>query len=85
MDTITFTPLYMKRVWGGRELETIYGRTLPESTTPYGESWEMTDRPGEQSIVEHGPFKGMSLGQLWKEKRESIFGLGFEDSAVSRC
>ena len=80
MNAITFTPLYMERVWGGRELETIYGRTLPESTTPYGESWEMTDRPGEQSIVEHGPFKGMSIGQLWKEKRESIFGLGFEDS-----
>lgn len=80
MDTITFTPLYMERVWGGRELETIYGRTLPKSEPPYGESWEMTDRPDEQSVVDSGSFKGMTLGELWQEKRAEIFGSGFESS-----
>lgn len=80
MDTITFTPLYMERVWGGRELETIYGRNLPKSEPPYGESWEMTDRSEEQSIVNHGAFQGTSLGELWKTKREEVFGTGFESS-----
>lgn len=80
MDSITFTPLYMERVWGGRELENIYGRKLPESTPPYGESWEMTDRADEQSVVDHGNFKGMTLGELWQEKREEVFGPGFEAS-----
>jgi len=78
MHTITFTPLYMERVWGGRELETVYGRSLPKSTTPYGESWEMTDRANEQSIVNHGKFQGMSLGELWQQHREKIFGFGFD-------
>jgi len=78
MQVITFTPLYMERVWGGRELETVYGRTLPTADTPFGESWEMTDRPDEQSVVNHGPLEGSTLGQLWQEKREAIFGVGFE-------
>ena len=77
MEAITFSPLYMERVWGGRELEHVYGRALPSSDTPYGESWEMTDRPGEQSMVSHGSFKGMTLGGLWQQKREEIFGEGF--------
>ena len=79
MDVITFEPLYMERVWGGRELENVYGRKLPNPDTPFGESWEMTDRPSEQSIVSHGPYQGKTLGQLWKNEREKIFGTGFND------
>ena len=79
MDTITFTPLYMERVWGGRELESIYGRSLPHPDHPFGESWEMTDRPDEQSVVDFGNFHGMTLGELWQDKREVIFGSGFEN------
>ena len=77
MEPICFSPLYMTRVWGGRSLEKNYGRTLPDDQ-PYGESWEMTDREGEQSIVEEGPFKGKSLHDLWTTHREELFGSGFE-------
>ena len=80
MNTITFTPLYMERVWGGRELASIYGRTLPHPDHPFGESWEMTDRPDEQSVVDSGNFKGLTLGELWQEKRAEVFGTGFENS-----
>jgi len=79
MEPITFLPLYMERVWGGRELEHIYGRSLPDSSRPYGESWEIVDRENEQSIVAEGPFSGKSLHQLWTEHREEIFGKGFAD------
>ena len=78
MQPITFTRLYMERVWGGRELEKKYGRTLPSADSPFGESWEMTDRSDEQSIVTDGPYKGSNLGQLWQEKREEVFGVEFE-------
>ena len=44
MEPITFNPLYMERVWGGRELERIYQRTLPDPAKPFGESWEIVDR-----------------------------------------
>ena len=70
----------MERVWGGRELEKIFERELPAAGTPYGEAWEMSDRPAEQSIVNHGPMKGTSLNELWQNSREEIFGSGFEDS-----
>jgi mannose-6-phosphate isomerase len=81
MHPITFTPLYMERVWGGRELENVYGRTLPTADTPFGEAWEMTDRPDEQSIVAHGPLSGKPLGELWQNQREEVFGSGFENEA----
>lgn len=81
MNPITFTPIYMERVWGGRELENVYGRSLPSADAPFGESWEMTDRPDEQSIVDHGPLTGTSLGDLWQHHREEIFGPGFEQES----
>lgn len=76
MEPISFSPIYMARVWGGRSLEKIYRRTLPDNQ-PYGESWEMSDRPDAQSIVSSGPYAGKSLHDLWTNHREAIFGKGF--------
>lgn len=76
---ITFTPLYMQRVWGGRSLETEYHRTLPDDA-PYGESWEIVDRKDEQSIVSDGPFAGKSLHELWTQHRDEIFGTNLPGS-----
>ena len=75
MEPITFSPLYMTRVWGGRSMESVYQRQLPDEQ-PYGESWEMSDREDEQSIVNHGPLAGRSLNDLWINHREEIFGSG---------
>ena len=75
MEPITFSPIYMTRVWGGRSLETIYDRQLPDEQ-PYGESWEMSDREEEQSIVDTGPYAGKSLHELWTNHQEEIFGSG---------
>lgn len=77
MDAITFTPLYMTRVWGGRSLEASYDRALPDQQ-PYGESWEISDRPEEQSVVSDGPLAGKTLHELWNEHREEIFGSGLK-------
>ena len=54
MHPITFAPLYMERVWGGRELENVYGRKLPTAATPFGEAWEMTDRKAPYSCGDSG-------------------------------
>ena len=56
-------------------MESVYQRQLPDEQ-PYGESWEMSDREDEQSIVNHGPFAGKSLNDLWINHREEIFGSG---------
>ena len=73
-DLLLFTPLPQQRVWGGRQLEARFGRPLPDPTAPYGESWEISDRPAQQSVVRSGPFTGLSLNELWTRHRETVFG-----------
>ncbi len=75
MEPIIFSPIYMTRVWGGRSLESTYQRDLPDEQ-PYGESWEISDREHEQSVVTRGSFAGKTLHELWSSHREEIFGTG---------
>ena len=63
----------MERVWGGRRLESLYGKRLP-SAAPIGESWEIVDRPEAQSVVHEGPLRGLTLHELWCKHRAEIFG-----------
>ncbi len=78
-EPIRLRPLYMERVWGGRELAALYGRALP-GTAPIGESWEVVDRTAEQSVVAEGPLAGLTLHELWQTRRPEIFGDGAPDS-----
>ena len=80
MPAITFKPLYMQRIWGGRNLETIYHRDLPDPHSAYGEAWEIVDREDAQSIVCDGQFAGKSLHELWQNHRQEIFGIDFIES-----
>lgn len=70
---ITFTPLFMERVWGGRRLQEEYGRPLAPGAV-VGEAWELVDRPEAQSVVAGGPLAGTELHALWGEDRERRFG-----------
>jgi len=74
---ILFVPQYMQRVWGGRMLETGYGRELPEREVPFGESWEISDRPEACSLVIGGPYDGRTLHDLWESQRGETFGQGY--------
>ena len=77
MEPISFQPIYMTRVWGGRTLESSYQRNLPDEQ-PYGESWELSDREHEQSLVLAGIHEGRTLNELWTKNREEIFGSNLE-------
>ena len=71
--TLRFEPHFHERVWGGRRLADVYGKPLPPGT--FGESWEIVDRPGEESVVAGGPLAGATLGDLWRAPdRARIFG-----------
>lgn len=63
----------MERVWGGRHLETRFGKALPEDRV-IGELWEIVDRPEAQSIVSEGPLGGTTLHDLWTGARKAVFG-----------
>ncbi|MDQ8207168.1 class I mannose-6-phosphate isomerase [Coraliomargarita sp. SDUM461003] len=79
MELLTFTPLYMERVWGGRGLEAKLGRTLPEGKV-IGESWELVDRKGEQSVVASGTQAGKSIRELLESSASEILGPGRDGS-----
>src|SRR6266705_123949 len=70
---LTFAPIFMARIWGGRRLETDFGKKLPANKR-IGESWEIVDRPEAQSVVRDGPLCGRTLHELWTQHREEIFG-----------
>jgi mannose-6-phosphate isomerase len=59
-------------VWGGNRLRTLYGRDIPSDKT--GESWDITCRPGEMSVIENGPDAGMTLADWFESDREGTLG-----------
>ena len=70
---IVFEPVFMERIWGGRRLQTEFGKALPDHKK-IGESWEIVDRPEAQSVVRDGPLRGQTLHNLWTTRRAEIFG-----------
>ncbi|PYL10622.1 MAG: mannose-6-phosphate isomerase [Verrucomicrobia bacterium] len=60
-------------MWGGRRLESEFGKKLPAQKR-IGESWEIVDRPEAQSIVRDGPLRGKTLHELWTQHRDEVFG-----------
>jgi mannose-6-phosphate isomerase len=72
-DILRFEPIYQERVWGGRVLESAFGRTLP-AERPIGESWEIVDRPEAQSVVRAGAMKGTSLRALIERHGVDVMG-----------
>lgn len=73
MRFITFKPIYQQRVWGGRGLETKLGRELP-GEEPYGESWEVVDRPEAQSILRGAELDGLTLHEALQQHASRIMG-----------
>jgi mannose-6-phosphate isomerase len=70
---LLFRPLYQPRVWGGRGLAPAFGRTLPPEQK-IGESWEIVDRPREQSVVARGPHAGRTLREMMTQHGAAIMG-----------
>lgn len=72
-----FEPIYMERMWGGTKMEPVLGRELPPHTDPIGESWELVDREGEQSVVANGALKGVTIQELIQHYGRDIIGARF--------
>ncbi|HXA08618.1 MAG TPA: hypothetical protein VNW28_01470, partial [Chthoniobacterales bacterium] len=76
---LVFEPLFMERMWGGRRLESVFGKKLPPGKC-IGESWEVVDRPETQSVVRQGPWRRRTLHELWSDHRSEIFGPAVPDA-----
>ena len=77
-----FQPILKERIWGGRELERLYAKPLPPGK-PIGESWEISDRPGDASVIANGPLAGKTLRWLMENHATEILG-GAKPAAEGR-
>jgi mannose-6-phosphate isomerase len=77
-----FQPILKERVWGGRELRRLYAKPLPAGK-PIGESWEISDRPGDASVIANGPLAGKTLRWLMENHAAEILG-GAKPAAKGR-
>ncbi|MDB5319664.1 MAG: Mannose-6-phosphate isomerase [Phycisphaerales bacterium] len=79
---LKFKPRLVEKIWGGRKLQSVLGKPLPEGK-PIGESWELYDFPpgvvdqGGQwvsSEIANGPLAGRTLHQLIEEYGPALHG-----------
>ncbi|MCP4375058.1 MAG: hypothetical protein GY794_02585 [bacterium] len=68
-----FTPIYVEKIWGGRNLERLFDRDLPAGAT-IGESWELADLESAASIVSNGPMAGTTLTDLTSTLGSDLLG-----------
>jgi mannose-6-phosphate isomerase len=59
---LTFEPVFKDYPWGGRNLETLLGRTIPDGIV--AESWDISAHPNGSSPVANGALKGKSLQDI---------------------
>jgi mannose-6-phosphate isomerase len=70
---LVFQPIFKERIWGGRELERLYAKQIPAGI-PIGESWEISDRPGDASVIANGPLAGKNLRWLMENHAHELLG-----------
>lgn len=73
MQYFQFEPIYKERIWGGQQLAAVFNRKI-KGDQLIGESWEIVDRPSDQSIVVNGPLAGQSLEALLQTSGKAILG-----------
>ncbi len=70
---LPFRPIYKEKIWGGRNLERLFGRDLPEGRD-IGESWDLADLPEGVSEVACGPLEDRTLTELTREIGAELLG-----------
>jgi mannose-6-phosphate isomerase len=70
---LVFHPILKERIWGGKKLAELYGRRISAGAS-IGESWEVSDRPGDVSIVRNGEFAGRDLQWLLQHHGAELMG-----------
>lgn len=69
---LKFQPIYQYRIWGGDKLKTILNKNI--STEHIGESWEISDVDGNQTLVANGEWTGKTLKELIRDFRGKFVG-----------
>ena len=70
---LIFEPIFKPKIWGGRRLEALLSKSLPEGAL-IGESWEIADLEDDASRVVRGPAKGKTLADLLRDWGADLMG-----------
>ncbi|MCS5420615.1 MULTISPECIES: type I phosphomannose isomerase catalytic subunit [Psychrilyobacter] len=68
-----FKKVFKEKVWGGRGFEKSFEMTLPTEDS-YGESWEVSSRKNEMSVIENGRLEGKTLEELFSDYKGNFVG-----------
>ncbi|RKY14229.1 MAG: mannose-6-phosphate isomerase [Planctomycetota bacterium] len=60
---LKFGPIFKERIWGGRQIEKVFGKDLP-ADVKIGESWELADLPCDKSTIVNGSLAGQTIDQV---------------------
>lgn len=71
---LIFHPRLKPRPWGGRALADLYQKPLPAGEK-VGESWEISDRPGDAGVIANGPLAGRDLRWLMEHHGPAVLGV----------
>lgn len=69
---VVLEPILKARPWGGAALAR-WGKALPADVL-IGESWELSDLPGDESRVARGPLRGHTIRELMSEWGRHLLG-----------
>lgn len=69
---LKFTPLFKYRIWGGEKLKTQLHKDYTEDCI--GESWEISDVSGDETVVTRGALQGYTLKELIQTYKEDFVG-----------
>ncbi|MDM8233691.1 mannose-6-phosphate isomerase [Phocaeicola barnesiae] len=72
MYPLKFQPILKSTLWGGEKI--IPFKHLDSNQTQVGESWEISDVPGDESIVANGADAGKNLTQMVNEYKGALVG-----------
>lgn len=70
---LKFDPIYKEKIWGGRNLQRLFGRSLPPDAL-VGESWDLADLPEGVSVARNGPARGKTLTDLTNDLGPRLLG-----------
>lgn len=69
---LTFSPISKYRIWGGNKLNTTLNKGFTIENC--GESWEISDVEGDETIVSKGALLGKTLKQLIQQYKADFVG-----------
>ena len=69
---LTFTPVLKDYIWGGRNLEHLFGRSLPPGRI--AESWDIAAHEDGTTVADNGRFANKTLTELQAELGLDLIG-----------